>query len=198
MRYETPATSGEAAKLMAQGNAFVLAGGTDLLVRMKSGITEPDLVVDIKKIPAMQGITKTKTGFRIGADGIVGIGERGAGGLMPGFIRMNLSVFPDGRRARACQRNRPARDPAGRWLERFPISLNETDRKSRHATPSRFAFSEETGDPDWPENTLAPSAHARNDPANANAPNAIVVAIGAPQSSSLRGRAEIIPPGTPC
>ena len=29
------------------GSAHVLAGGTDLLVRMKSGFTEPDLIVDI-------------------------------------------------------------------------------------------------------------------------------------------------------
>jgi carbon-monoxide dehydrogenase medium subunit len=45
----------------------VLAGGTDLLVRMKTGAIEPDLVVDIKRIPATQSITKTATGFRIGA-----------------------------------------------------------------------------------------------------------------------------------
>ena len=51
MRYTTPTTTKEAAALMAKakGNAFVLAGGTDLLVRMKSGLSEPDLIVDIKK-----------------------------------------------------------------------------------------------------------------------------------------------------
>ena len=51
----------------AKGSAFVLAGGTDLLVRMKSGLIEPDLVVDIKHIAATQTITRTATGFRIGA-----------------------------------------------------------------------------------------------------------------------------------
>ena len=51
----------------AKGKAFVLAGGTDLMVRMKSGFIEPDLVVDIKQISAMQSITKSATGFRIGA-----------------------------------------------------------------------------------------------------------------------------------
>ena len=39
------------------GAAFVLAGGTDLLVRMKLGHIEPALVVDIKRIPAMSAIT---------------------------------------------------------------------------------------------------------------------------------------------
>ena len=69
MRYETPTTTREAATLMAKakGSAFVLAGGTDLLVRMKSGLIEPDLVVDIKHIAATQSIAKTAVGFRIGA-----------------------------------------------------------------------------------------------------------------------------------
>lgn len=51
----------------AKGKAFLLAGGTDLLVRMKSGVVEPDLVVDIKRIAKMRDITKTASGFRIGA-----------------------------------------------------------------------------------------------------------------------------------
>ena len=45
----------------------MLAGGSDLLVRMKGGFIEPDLVVDIKRIKAMREIKKTATGFRIGA-----------------------------------------------------------------------------------------------------------------------------------
>jgi carbon-monoxide dehydrogenase medium subunit len=69
MKYETPATTREAATLLAKekGKAYVLAGGTDLLAQMRSGMVEPDLVVDIKHIPAMQGIKKSATGTRIGA-----------------------------------------------------------------------------------------------------------------------------------
>ena len=69
MRYEAPTTTKEAASLLAKakGKAFVLAGGTDLLVGMKSGRVEPDLVVDIKRIAATQSITRTAAGFRIGA-----------------------------------------------------------------------------------------------------------------------------------
>jgi len=63
----------------AKGSAFVLAGGTDLLVRMKTGFIEPDLVVDIKHIAAMQSITKSATGFRIGgAVSAAAMGENAA------------------------------------------------------------------------------------------------------------------------
>lgn len=69
MRYETPTTTREAAALLykEKGEAYFLAGGTDLLVRMKLDLVEPDLVVDLKYIPAMQSITKTPSGIRIGA-----------------------------------------------------------------------------------------------------------------------------------
>ena len=69
MKYQTPKTTKEAAALMmrGKGNAFLLAGGTDLMVRMKNGQIEPDLVVDIKHIATMQSINKSATGFRIGA-----------------------------------------------------------------------------------------------------------------------------------
>jgi aerobic carbon-monoxide dehydrogenase medium subunit len=69
MRYESPVTVKDAVALLARekGKAFVLAGGTDLLVKMKAGMLEPDLVVDIKRIKGMCGIKKTATGFSIGA-----------------------------------------------------------------------------------------------------------------------------------
>lgn len=69
MRYEAPTSTKVAAALLAKekGKAFVLAGGTDLLVRMKAGMVEPDLIVDIKRIPATQSIKKAGSGFKIGA-----------------------------------------------------------------------------------------------------------------------------------
>jgi carbon-monoxide dehydrogenase medium subunit len=59
----------QAAQLLAgeKGKAFVLAGGTDLLVRMRTGFIEPDLIVDIKRIAAARAIETTASGFRIGA-----------------------------------------------------------------------------------------------------------------------------------
>ena len=69
MRYEVPVTAKEAASLLfkEKGKAFVLAGGTDLLVKMKAGVVAPDLIVDIKAIKGIKEIKKTATGFTIGA-----------------------------------------------------------------------------------------------------------------------------------
>jgi carbon-monoxide dehydrogenase medium subunit len=69
MQYEAPETTKAAVGLLAKakGSAYVLAGGSDLLVRMKGGFIEPDLVVDIKRIKAMREVKKTATGFSIGA-----------------------------------------------------------------------------------------------------------------------------------
>jgi aerobic carbon-monoxide dehydrogenase medium subunit len=69
MRFESPATTKEAVALLfkEKGKAFILAGGTDLLVKMKAGVLEPDLVVDIKRIKGMGDIKKTASGFLIGA-----------------------------------------------------------------------------------------------------------------------------------
>ncbi len=69
MRYVAAKTAKEAAGLLATepGVTRVLAGGTDVLVQLKSGMVEPDLIVDIKKIPGVGDITAENGGFRIGA-----------------------------------------------------------------------------------------------------------------------------------
>lgn len=51
----------------AGDHAFVLAGGTDLLVRMQSDTFDVELIVDIKAIDGIGEITETDTGFVIGA-----------------------------------------------------------------------------------------------------------------------------------
>ena len=69
MQYEAPTTINAAVKLLA-GKARtprVLGGGTDLLVQMRTGRIEPDLLVDVKRIPGMRDITAKAGGFRIGA-----------------------------------------------------------------------------------------------------------------------------------
>jgi aerobic carbon-monoxide dehydrogenase medium subunit len=69
VRYERPTTMKQASVLLTKekGSAYVLAGGTDLLVRMRTGFIEPDLVVDIKRIPATREIASAGGGFKIGA-----------------------------------------------------------------------------------------------------------------------------------
>jgi carbon-monoxide dehydrogenase medium subunit len=69
MRYEAPDTTKAAVGLLskARGTSRILAGGTDLLVQMRSGMLEPDLIVDIKNIPGMHDIKIDKDGCWIGA-----------------------------------------------------------------------------------------------------------------------------------
>ncbi|MDP6341990.1 MAG: xanthine dehydrogenase family protein subunit M [Alphaproteobacteria bacterium] len=69
MRYEAPGSVDEAVTLLAEadGNARVLAGGTDLLVQMRAGLRRPELVVDIKNIAETRAIAAEDGGFRIGA-----------------------------------------------------------------------------------------------------------------------------------
>ncbi|MEM7041391.1 MAG: xanthine dehydrogenase family protein subunit M [Pseudomonadota bacterium] len=69
MRYERPETLDAAIALLADAptRTRILAGGTDLLVQLRAGMIEPDLVVDIKAIPEMRAITAEDGGFRIGA-----------------------------------------------------------------------------------------------------------------------------------
>ena len=70
MQYLAPATLDEAigAFAAAGGAARILAGGTDLLVQMRSGLVNPGLIVDIKKIPELTAVEETADGgFRVGA-----------------------------------------------------------------------------------------------------------------------------------
>ncbi len=69
MRYEAPTTTEGAVALLAaaNGTAKVLAGGTDLIVQMRSGRLAPDLVVDLKRIPALTSIAAENGGYRVGA-----------------------------------------------------------------------------------------------------------------------------------
>lgn len=67
-RYEAPQTVQEAvALLVADAGAKVLAGGTDLLVQMRTGAGAPAAFVDIKRIPEMMRIEIDSTGLRCGA-----------------------------------------------------------------------------------------------------------------------------------
>ena len=90
MRYMAARTAREAAEALAAatGVTRVLAGGTDVLVQMKAGLVEPDLVVDIKKIPGIATITPEAGGFRIGAavaNAVLGEHE-GVRKLWPGVV----------------------------------------------------------------------------------------------------------------
>jgi len=66
--YSAPTTIVEACKLLVEySDAVVLAGGTDVIVKMKEGSLRPKRVVNIKKIPGITGIMETSDGIWIGA-----------------------------------------------------------------------------------------------------------------------------------
>ena len=69
IQFEAPATVDEAAKLLAQagGKAKPLAGGTDLIVQMRSRMVSPELIVDLKNIPELLEVKEEGGGFRVGA-----------------------------------------------------------------------------------------------------------------------------------
>jgi carbon-monoxide dehydrogenase medium subunit len=70
IRYVAPRTLDEAIGAFAAAGsaARIMAGGTDLLVQMRSGLVRPGLIVDIKGIDEMNSIEETADGgFRVGA-----------------------------------------------------------------------------------------------------------------------------------
>ena len=70
MQFVSATSVDEAVTLLtgADGKAHILlAGGTDLVVQMTSGLRKPDVVVDIKGIDELNHISESPDGFRIGA-----------------------------------------------------------------------------------------------------------------------------------
>ncbi len=63
-RYERPTSVAAATALLAEapGRARVLAGGTDLLVALRSGAARPEVMVDIKRIPGMTDVAWERDG----------------------------------------------------------------------------------------------------------------------------------------
>ncbi len=68
--YSQPSSLEEAASVLSDNpGAIPYAGGTDILVRMKQGALEPPILVDVKNIPELTGITSIgSNGLRIGAN----------------------------------------------------------------------------------------------------------------------------------
>ena len=90
LRYEAPATVSAAVALLAgaKGVTRVLAGGTDVIVQMETDLIEPELIVDIKKIPELREIKTENGGYRVGAavSGMVLCDHKAFGATWPGVI----------------------------------------------------------------------------------------------------------------
>src|SRR6202047_1149852 len=69
LNFTSPKTVDEAIRALAgaSGLAKPLAGGTDLLVQLRSGRLRPDLIVDTKGIPELIGIREENGAFVVGA-----------------------------------------------------------------------------------------------------------------------------------
>ncbi|MEX0619205.1 MAG: xanthine dehydrogenase family protein subunit M [Pseudohongiellaceae bacterium] len=69
MRYETPVSIADAVALLqgSPARGQILAGGTDLIVQMRSGAANPQLLLDIKHIPETRRIEFSDGRFEIGA-----------------------------------------------------------------------------------------------------------------------------------
>lgn len=68
--YEAPATLAAAQELLERAgrSARPLAGGTDLIVQLREGLRESNLVVDLKRVPELSGVTyDPEGGLVIGA-----------------------------------------------------------------------------------------------------------------------------------
>jgi carbon-monoxide dehydrogenase medium subunit len=67
--YHNPATLDQALSLLDQynGQARLLAGGTDLIVEMRSGLLSPAAVIDLKGIPDLYFLKDENESLRIGA-----------------------------------------------------------------------------------------------------------------------------------
>jgi CO/xanthine dehydrogenase FAD-binding subunit len=79
--YEAPESLQPACDRLAElgPQARVLAGGTDLIVQMRSGRLAPEHVIDLKRLPGLLGISQDEQGFLIGAaTPCVQIGRHGA------------------------------------------------------------------------------------------------------------------------
>jgi CO/xanthine dehydrogenase FAD-binding subunit len=68
MEYRTPSSLKEALAILKdyQGKAKLLAGGTDLIPKMKKRAIVVDLLIDLNRIPGLSGIELRKDGLHIG------------------------------------------------------------------------------------------------------------------------------------
>jgi xanthine dehydrogenase YagS FAD-binding subunit len=91
-----PRTLQQASSLLAQsdGQAALLAGGTDLLAEMKEGIRTPETVVDLVTVPGLSYISQDQAGLRVGAlTRVADLAEDAAvGRLFPGLSQAAQSV----------------------------------------------------------------------------------------------------------
>jgi carbon-monoxide dehydrogenase medium subunit len=70
--YERPDRLADAVAILATGSARLLAGGTDLIIRLRDGTARPDVVVDVKRVTDLDdGIRESEGRLVIGGRAVM-------------------------------------------------------------------------------------------------------------------------------
>jgi len=67
VRYRRVTDERDLAAALREPGAAILAGGTDLLVKIRAGFVRPELLVDIDPVATLRGIRRTASAVEIGA-----------------------------------------------------------------------------------------------------------------------------------
>jgi len=88
IRYEAPTSIARASELLREPGARALAGGTDLIVQMRTGRVEPRVFVDVKRIPELASIRLDASRLWLGAavPAALVVENADAGRLFPGLV----------------------------------------------------------------------------------------------------------------
>ena len=88
VRYESPTTIAHASRLLGEPGARVLAGGTDLIVQMRTGRSAPRVFVDVKRIPELSRIGLDAKSLWLGAavPAALVVENTEIGRLFPGLV----------------------------------------------------------------------------------------------------------------
>ena len=88
VRYEAPTSIARASQLLGEPGARVLAGGTDLIVQMRTGRTAPRVFVDVKRIPELSRIRLDAKSLWLGAavPAVLVVENTELGRLFPGLV----------------------------------------------------------------------------------------------------------------
>lgn len=90
----TCALSVETAVTLASEKNRLLAGGIDLLGELKEGISEPEMLISISRIPGLDGIARTASGWTIGANATLAklAAHEELAGALPGLAQAASQV----------------------------------------------------------------------------------------------------------
>ena len=68
-KYAAPSSIEELLNVLEdqRNRVMLMAGGTDLIVQMRTGVVTPELVIDVKQVPELNSLLLSDKGLKIGA-----------------------------------------------------------------------------------------------------------------------------------